>query len=91
MACHRFASFPNLNVTLRLNPGISPLCLAVIMPGFILLCIGGMAAHPSTAHRQTIQLALFFFFALLAIPNNLRFAKRYAHQLRELERLELRG
>jgi hypothetical protein len=65
--------------------------LAVIIPGYILLCVGGMAAHPSTAHRQTIQLAFFFLFALLAIPNNLRFAKRYAHQLRELEHLELRG
>jgi len=66
--------------------------LVVIMPGYILLCVGGMAAHPSTARRQTIiQLALFFFFALLAIPNNRRFAKRYAHQLRELEHLELRG
>jgi len=65
--------------------------LVVMLPGFMLLCLGGMAAYPSTAHRQTIQLALFFFFALLAIPNNLRFAKRYAHQLQELEHLEQRG
>ena len=65
--------------------------LVVMLPGFKLLCLGGMAAYPTTAHRQTIQLALFFFFALLAIPNNLRFAKRYAHQLQELEHLEQRG
>lgn len=65
--------------------------LAALVPGFILLCVGGMAADPSAVHSQTIALALFVFFALLAIPNNLRFAKRYAHQLRELERLQLRG
>lgn len=65
--------------------------LAVVMPGFILLCIGGMVADPSAIRSQTILLALFFFFALLAIPNNLRFAKRYAHQLRELEHLEPKG
>lgn len=65
--------------------------LAAPIPGFVLLCVGGIVAAPSTARSQTVTLALFFFFALLAIPNNLRFAKRYAHQLRELEHLELRG
>jgi hypothetical protein len=63
----------------------------VIIPGYILLSVGGMVANPSTLHSQTIQLALFFLFVLLAIPNNLRCAKRYSRALRELELLQLKG
>jgi hypothetical protein len=63
--------------------------LAIMIPGPILLSVGGMIADPSTTRGQAIQLAFFFFFSLLAIPNNLRFAKRYAHQIKALDDLEL--
>lgn len=65
--------------------------LAVMLPGFILLCVGGMAADPSTARRQAIRVALFLLFVVLAIPKNLRLAKRYEDQLRELEHLDRMG
>jgi hypothetical protein len=65
--------------------------LVILIPGFILLSVGGMVTNPSTLHNQVIQLAFFFLFILLAIPNNVRFAKRYSRQLRELELLQLKG
>ena len=43
-----------------------------------------MIADPSTTRSEAVQLAFFFFFSLLAIPNNLRFANRYARQMQEL-------
>jgi len=63
--------------------------LAIMIPGPMLLYVGGMIADPSTARSQVIQLAFFFFFSLLAIPNNVRFANQYARQMQELDDLEL--
>jgi hypothetical protein len=58
--------------------------LAIMMPGFILLCVGGMITHPSTTHSQIILLALFLVFSALSIPNNLSRARSYARQLHDL-------
>lgn len=63
--------------------------LVIMMPGFILLCVGGMIAHPSTTHSQIVLLALFLVFSALSIPNNLIRARNYARQLHDLGSLEL--
>lgn len=60
----------------------------IMMPGFILLCVGSMIAQPSTTHTQIILLALFLVLSALSIPNNLVRARSYARQLRDLDRLD---
>jgi thiosulfate reductase cytochrome b subunit len=63
--------------------------LVIMTPGFILLCVGGMIAHPSTTHSQVILLALFLVFSALSIPNNLIRARSYARQPHGLDRLDI--
>ncbi len=62
--------------------------LIITIPGFLLLAIGGIVANPDSLTRNAIQVMLFVVFAALAIPNNQRFANRYASQLQELEHLQ---
>lgn len=62
--------------------------LIIIIPGFVLLAIGGIIADPAAVTSNAIQLTLFLFFGALAIPNNQRFANRYASQLQKLEQLQ---
>ena len=62
--------------------------LIIIIPGFVLLTIGGIIADPAAATSNAIQLTLFLFFVALAIPNNQRFANRYGSQLQKLEQLQ---
>ncbi len=62
--------------------------LAVVVPGFVLLAIGRMIANPAGAATDAIELALFLLFGGLAIPNNQRYANRYAARLHKLEQLQ---
>ena len=61
--------------------------LLIIIPGFLLLAVGRIIANPASVTSNALQVLLFLFFAALAIPNNQRYAKGYAAQLHELERL----
>ena len=60
----------------------------VIIPGFVLLAIGGIIADPAAATSNAILLTLFPIFGALVIPNNQRFASRYASQLQKLKELQ---
>ena len=58
-----------------------------LIPGFILLALGRMMANPAAKTGDAILLMLFLVFAALAIPNNQRFATRYAAELQALKKL----
>jgi len=61
--------------------------LVIIIPGVLLLAIGRIIANPASLTRGAVQMAIFLFFAALAIPNNRRYANRYTARLQELEQL----
>jgi hypothetical protein len=65
--------------------------LFLIIPGFLLLGVGDILAHPATVSSNLIRMLLFLSLAALAIPNNQRHARRYAAQLEELEQLQHKG
>lgn len=62
--------------------------LAVILPGFTLLCIGSMISHPAQAYSQIILLVFFLAVCALSIPRNLTRARSYARQIQDLDLLE---
>jgi hypothetical protein len=62
--------------------------LAIVLPGFILFCVGGAIARPVDALDYTGQLAVFIFLAICAVPLNLGRSREYQRQLDELETLQ---
>jgi hypothetical protein len=57
----------------------------VIIPGFMLICLGEAIAHPASAHRSGMMAVVFLVLCTLAIPNNLRLARRYQRCIDDLD------
>lgn len=62
--------------------------LFMMVPGFLLFCIGGAIAHPAlTEHFATMEV-VFVFFCVIAVPANLKFARKYQRRIDDLDAVE---
>jgi hypothetical protein len=61
--------------------------LVMIVPGPLVFFVGFELAYPVLATYIRWEAATFLFFAALAIPLNLRLARKYQKQIEELETL----
>jgi hypothetical protein len=59
--------------------------LILMLPGYVLLCVGGAEALPATLYQQTILLAIYVAALIIAIPRSLGMARKYARQIAELD------
>jgi hypothetical protein len=59
----------------------------IMLPGFVLFCLGFSTAHPETASINHWTLFSFVALAIAAIPLNLGLACKYQRQIDELDAL----
>jgi hypothetical protein len=59
--------------------------LAVVIPGTILFCYGGVIADPRGASVYLKIAVAFFVLCLVAIPNSLRLARKFQQQINDLD------
>jgi hypothetical protein len=60
----------------------------VMVPGFLLFCLGAAIAHPANSRRPAMTAVVFLVICVLAIPNNLRVARKYQRRIDELNAIE---
>jgi len=60
----------------------------VMVPGFLLFCLGGAIAHPANSRPPATMAVVFLVICVLAIPNNLRVAHRYQRRIDDLDAIE---
>jgi hypothetical protein len=56
-----------------------------MLPGLILFCVGGTVAEPKYLPGYAIIVACFLGVYAVAVPGNLREARRYQRQINELD------
>ncbi len=61
--------------------------LLLLTPGPLLFFLGFAGEHPEVARTVRLEMVSVVVLALLAIPINLRLARRYRHELEDLNRL----
>ncbi len=59
--------------------------LFLLVPGFLLFCIGEAAADPLHLRRSIWAGSAFTILWLIAVPNNLKLARKYQRKLDELD------
>lgn len=59
--------------------------LAIMLPGLIVFCAGGAVAEPKYLEGYAIIAAFFVGVCAVAVPANLRLARKYQGQLNELD------
>jgi hypothetical protein len=61
--------------------------LVIMVPGYILFCIGFAMAHPELAQGLTAIVGAFIVLCIVAIPLNLRLSRKYQRQIDEVDAL----
>ena len=61
--------------------------LVIMVPGYILFCIGFAMAHPELARGLTAIVGAFIVLCIVAIPLNLRLSRKYQRQIDEVDAL----
>jgi hypothetical protein len=61
--------------------------LVIMIPGYILFCIGFAMAHPELAQGLTAIACAFIVLCIVAIPLNLRLSRKYQRQIDEVDAL----
>jgi hypothetical protein len=64
--------------------------LLVIVPGYLLFCVGFAMAHPERAPEVAAIVGCFIVLSIVAVPLNLRLSRKYQRQMDELDALPKR-
>lgn len=59
--------------------------LILMIPGFMLYCLGNAIAHPARTGFFSAMAAVFLFFCVLGIPLNRSVARKYQRRMDELD------
>jgi hypothetical protein len=59
----------------------------MMIPGYLLWSLGFVMAHPAFVGRMRINITVFLVLCVLALPNNLKLARKYRGQIDELDEL----
>jgi len=59
--------------------------LFTMIPGYLMFCLGLVIAHPGSLRPVEMSEGCFLFLLVLAVPLNLRLARKYQRQLEDLE------
>jgi hypothetical protein len=62
--------------------------IILMVPGFLLFCLGGAIAHPSLTRPYGMIAVIFVLLFGLAVPENRRLARRYQSRLDDLDAVE---
>ncbi|MFZ0686581.1 MAG: hypothetical protein WAM89_13630 [Terriglobales bacterium] len=62
--------------------------LALMLPGLLLFCAGGAVAEPKSLPIYAIIAACFIGVSAIAVPANLRLARKYQSQIDELNAIQ---
>jgi hypothetical protein len=62
--------------------------LVIFFPGPLIFLVGFAQAHPELATFIWLELATFLILAIIAVPLNLRLARRYQHRIDALDALQ---
>ena len=62
--------------------------VVVMLPGYVMLCVGGAIAHPETVFRQTTLLAVFVALLIVAVQRSHKMATNFARQISELDEIQ---
>jgi hypothetical protein len=62
--------------------------LMIFFPGPLIFLVGFAKAHPELATFIWLELAVFLILAIIAVPLNLRLARKYQHRIDALDALQ---